>query len=153
MSKNTIFKERRSDASMVMSYARPTENSKQMSRNGSMQALKLSSRINSMVRLAHPQSSRDLCRNAENDQPSLGTEDSSGSELQRLEERAKELEARNYALEEKCRLIRMERIKVIRKCSAEGVEWRREKMGLIEINRKLMKMMERIKKEIAHEAK
>ena len=154
MSKNVIYQERKSDAnSVVLPYKQSKNNLKLMSRNGSVQALKLSSKINSMVKLAHPHSKRDLCKNIENEQPSMGTEDSSSSELQRLEERIKELEARNSALEEKCKEIRMERIKVIRMCSAEGIKWRQEKMNLIEINRKLMKMMERIKKEIVLESK
>lgn len=65
-----------------------------------------------------------------------------------LERRIKELECEGLLLEKKCEEEKMTRIKALKACYQDKREWRQEKVILIELNKKLGRMIEQIYKRI-----
>ena len=61
-----------------------------------------------------------------------------------MERRIKELECESLELERKCVEEKMTRIKTLRTCYRDKMEWRKEKVVLLELNKKLGRMIELI---------
>eukprot|EP00826_Nyctotherus_ovalis_P050634 TRINITY_DN6232_c0_g1_i3.p1 TRINITY_DN6232_c0_g1~~TRINITY_DN6232_c0_g1_i3.p1 ORF type:complete len:172 (+),score=42.41 TRINITY_DN6232_c0_g1_i3:102-617(+) len=80
----------------------------------------------------------------------LSGEDAGAGEVRALEEKIRELENRNACLREKCKEVRAEKIKTLRLSNQSAAKWRCEKKDLVEINQKLMKMMEKVKSKLAY---
>ena len=70
------------------------------------------------------------------------------SKLERLEERIKELEHRNTLLAERCEQEKMARIKTLRMCYSDKMKWRREKFLLMQLNKKLGRIIEQVYRKI-----
>eukprot|EP00826_Nyctotherus_ovalis_P011597 TRINITY_DN13016_c0_g3_i1.p1 TRINITY_DN13016_c0_g3~~TRINITY_DN13016_c0_g3_i1.p1 ORF type:complete len:138 (+),score=37.90 TRINITY_DN13016_c0_g3_i1:405-818(+) len=64
--------------------------------------------------------------------------------VEELEKRVRELECQSLELERKCELEKITRIKVLRSCYQDKMNWRREKMVLLELHKKLGRMIEQI---------
>lgn len=64
--------------------------------------------------------------------------------VEELEERIKELEYQSLEMERKCEVEKMTRIKALRSCYQDKMNWRREKTVLLELHKKLGRMIEQI---------
>ena len=67
-----------------------------------------------------------------------------------LEIKIKELESKNEFLRNRCKEIRVTKIKVLKNTHQNSAKWRLEKKELTELNQKLMKMMENVRKKMAY---
>ena len=76
--------------------------------------------------------------------------DTNAIELNVLERKVKELESKNELLRERCKQYRNEKIKITRLNRQHAVRWRYKKKELIDLNNKLMKMMEKIKMKMTY---